>query len=330
MCLLREEKQITTMFNPSNSELMNSQSCKSLARYDIVSMIGRGAGSCVYKIRCLKSGKYAALKVIEKKESFDKIKKRLTNEIEIHISLRHPNVISLYNHFEDDDNYYLLLELCERGDMHTHLKSKGVFSENEIRNFGRQLAEGLLYLHSNNVIHRDLKLCNILLTDDDSIKICDFGLAVKLKTQGEEHDTICGTPNYISPEIINKTPYNHKSDCWALGCILYAFATGNPPFEGKTVKETLKKVQKLDFQLPSNVSPSLKDLLQRLINPDPVARFDMKSVLQHPFFTGQCLPKEISTFSAKILAENKNFANVPDNVLTPYNKQLNAKKNRRE
>lgn len=82
------------------------------------------------------------------------------------------------------------------------------------------------YLHSNKILHRDLKLGNILLVDDDTIKICDFGLAVQLKDLTEERDTLCGTPNYISPEILNRTPYSIKVDYWAFGCILYALATG--------------------------------------------------------------------------------------------------------
>ena len=267
------------------SELLNSQSCKSLARYDIVSMIGRSSGSCVYKIRCLKTGKFAALKVIEKStDSFEKTKRRLSNETDIHVTLQHPNVLRLYNHFEDNDNYYLLLELCERGDLSSYLKSTGPLSEDKIRKIGREIAEGIRYLHSNRVLHRDLKLCNILIADDGAVKICDFGLAVKLKDDSEERETLCGTPNYISPEIVNKHSYNQKADCWAFGCILYALATGNPPFEGRTVKETLQKIQQFNFKLPQKLSPQFKDLLQSLISPDTSKRLDSTKICQHPFF----------------------------------------------
>ena len=278
------------------TDLLSSQSCKTLSRYEIASMIGRGAGSCVYKIRCLKTGKYAALKVIEKKpQGLDKLQKRIYNEIELHLSTKHQNIIKLYNHFEDNENFYIVLELCVRGDLHTYLRSTGPLPESQIRELGLQLAKGLHYLHSNKIIHRDLKLCNVLLTEDDVVKICDFGLAVKLRMAGEEHDTICGTPNYISPEMVNKTSYNEKSDCWAFGCILYAMATGSPPFEGRSIKETLMKVQKGEFQFPKHITPELRDLLENLIQHDPVLRFDMDQVLQHPFFTQKSLkPKKVT------------------------------------
>lgn len=92
------------------------------------------------------------------------------------------------------------------------------------------------YLHKNKILHRDLKLGNILLNDDDTIKICDFGLAVQLEDLEEERETLCGTPNYISPEILNRTPYSFKIDYWAFGCILFALITGQPPFESRSVR----------------------------------------------------------------------------------------------
>lgn len=93
-----------------------------------------------------------------------------------------------------------------------------------------ELALGLKYLHDRSIIHRDLKLGNILLANDHTVKICDFGLAAKLTHTESEKNTICGTPNYISPEILNKQPYGMKIDCWSFGCVLYALVKGHPPF----------------------------------------------------------------------------------------------------
>ena len=151
---------------------------------------------------------------------------RLKNEIDIHSKLDHPNIIKMYGNFEDDVSHYMILELCEQGELFTYLKSKGCLKDDEITLIGYQLAQALKYLHDKKILHRDLKLGNILIADDITIKLCDFGLAVQLTDLSEERKTLCGTPNYISPEILNMTPYSFKVDYWSFGCILYALATG--------------------------------------------------------------------------------------------------------
>jgi len=269
-----------------SESLQDSQQGHSLAMYVVDSPMGRGAGSFVYKVKNRKTQQYAALKVIEKnKDKAEKIKQRIQNEIEVHSSLEHENLVTLYGHFEDKDNYYLLMEVCEGGELYSLVKKKGRLSEEEIRNYGLQFAKGLKYLHNNHVLHRDLKLSNLLLTDQNILKICDFGLAVKLLDLEEERETLCGTPNYISPEIVKNEPYGIKADTWSYGCILYAMATGNPPFEGNSVKETLTKVQVGGLAIPGDLSPNLQDLLRKLICMDPKARFNIEDVLNHPFFT---------------------------------------------
>lgn len=125
---------------------------------------------------------------------------KLANEVSIHQSLNHSNVVTLVESFEDADNYYLVMELCDQ-ELYQRIKKQRL-TESEIRFYGKQLAEGLQYLHSQNIIHRDIKLGNLLL-QGDVLKIADFGLAVRLADDEEERSTLCGTPNYISPEILN-------------------------------------------------------------------------------------------------------------------------------
>ena len=108
----------------------------------------------------------------------------------------------------------------------------------------RNIASGLCYMQERGIMHRDLKLANILISDDcTQIKIIDFGLAVQLSSLEEERQTLCGTPNYISPEVILNTSYGLSTDLWSLGCILYALLTGTPPFECPTVQDTLLKIK---------------------------------------------------------------------------------------
>ena len=131
-------------------------------------------------------------------------------------------------------------------------------------------------MHEKNIIHRDLKLGNILLCDN-VVKICDFGLAIKLSDSEQERNTLCGTPNYISPEIINREPYGMKIDCWSFGCIIYAVIVGKPPFEQMSVQETLKKVKDEKYlDIPNGISPRLRDLLVNIIDWNRDTRFDIK------------------------------------------------------
>jgi serine/threonine protein kinase len=130
-----------------------------------------------------------------------KLTKRVSNEVEIHWQLRNTSILELYNYFEDSEYVYMIMELCENGNLFQYVKEhpKGRLSEEETRGILLQLIHGLQYLHSNGIIHRDLKLSNLLLNSKFELKIADFGLAVKLKDPLGEQKTMCGTPNYISP-----------------------------------------------------------------------------------------------------------------------------------
>lgn len=134
-------------------------------------------------------------------------------------------------------------------------------------------------------MHRDLKLSNILITEavPKVLKIIDFGLAVQLQDFDEERQTLCGTPNYISPEVIQNKPYGLQTDLWSLGCIMYALITGTPPFECSTVQDTLVRIKSGKFKLPSNISPEACDLIQNLLTQDPKIRMHIEDVLSHKF-----------------------------------------------
>ena len=193
------------MEQDSNSEIKN---------YEILRPLGQGAYSTVYHVRHRASGSEYAMKIVDKKQlSHSNLNRRLKNEITLQSSLNHPSIVKLYNSFFDEDLIYLVLELCSGGELYTQIKEEGRLSEDDTKHLCSQIVEGLIYLHSLGILHRDLKLGNLLLSEDrTSVKIGDFGLAVKLKNFSEERNTLCGTPNYISPEIINRQPYGLASD----------------------------------------------------------------------------------------------------------------------
>lgn len=148
-----------------------------------------------------------------------------------------------------------------------------------------QIMKGMLYLHTHGILHRDLTLSNLLLTSNMNIKIADFGLATQLKLPNEKHFTMCGTPNYISPEVATRSAHGLESDVWSLGCMFYAFLMGRPPFDTDTVKHTLSKVVLGDYEMPTHVSLEAQDLIHQLLQKDPALRPSLSAVLDHPFMT---------------------------------------------
>eukprot|EP00357_Protocruzia_adherens_P017024 CAMPEP_0114975628 /NCGR_PEP_ID=MMETSP0216-20121206/2213_1 /TAXON_ID=223996 /ORGANISM="Protocruzia adherens, Strain Boccale" /LENGTH=695 /DNA_ID=CAMNT_0002336447 /DNA_START=23 /DNA_END=2110 /DNA_ORIENTATION=+ len=281
----------------------------SLADYEVLTPLGRGAHSYVYEVRCRRTDRKFGLKVIDKQKlKQQKLTRRLIDEIEIHSELKHGSVVELYHFFEDTESVYMLLDLCKGGELYTYIKQKGKLDEEETREFMMQLILGLKYLHAKGILHRDLKLGNLLLTEDYNLKICDFGLAVKLLSFDEERETLCGTPNYISPEVVRRDPYGLSSDLWSFGCILYACLIGSPPFESPSVQNTLMKVKKGEFNLPDDLSDASKDLINRLILTDPSQRITIDEILEHEFFNSTCNSAR-SYFGAVALKENNMILN---------------------
>jgi polo-like kinase 4 len=179
--------------------------------YFLGPQIGKGAFGQVYQASLSRAGNRSnnnvkfAIKIIDKQLVMtSELVQRVKNEVSIHSTLDHPNILRLFHFFEDDRNVYLVMELAEQGELYKILKKKvnfggGPFDEEQVAKYTRDIVSGLVYLHSQGIIHRDLKLSNILLTSDDTAKIADFGLAVRQSNPYNEQKTLCGTPNYLPP-----------------------------------------------------------------------------------------------------------------------------------
>ncbi|KAI8591672.1 hypothetical protein BDZ88DRAFT_487338 [Geranomyces variabilis] len=260
-----------------------------IENYEIGEMLGRGGFGLVHRAVSKSAGTYGrevAIKMIDKRlMKAANMTRRVANEVEVHWQLHHPSILELYNYFEDNSYVYLVMEICQNGELYQYIHHrKCPLTEPEARGVVAQVVRGLLYLHAHGIIHRDLKLSNLLLTENLDVKIADFGLAVKLNELDGEQKTMCGTPNYISPEIISRLPYGLTSDVWSLGCMVVTLLTGKPPFESKAVKSTLDKVTRVEYTLPANLSTDVKDLVHRLLQKDPKKRLALTKVLNHPFF----------------------------------------------
>ncbi|VTJ60459.1 Hypothetical predicted protein [Marmota monax] len=255
--------------------------------FKVGNLLGKGSFAGVYRAESIHTGLEVAIKMIDKKAMYKAgMVQRVQNEVKIHCQLKHPSILELYNYFEDNNYVYLVLEMCHNGEMNRYLKNRmKPFSENEARHFMHQIITGMLYLHSHGILHRDLTLSNLLLTRNMNIKIADFGLATQLTMPHEKHYTLCGTPNYISPEIATRSAHGLESDVWSLGCMFYTLLIGRPPFDTDTVKNTLNKVVLADYEMPTFLSREAKDLIHQLLRRNPADRLSLSSILDHPFMS---------------------------------------------
>jgi len=197
--------------------------------YHVLELIGEGSFGKVYKGRKRYSGLIVALKFIPKSNRTEKELRSLQREIEIMRNLKHKNIVSLLDSFETDSEVCVVIEYAE-GELFQILEDDQKLPEEQVRKIAAQLCEALYYLHSHRILHRDMKPQNILLTKGGCVKLCDFGFARAMSFQTLVLTSIKGTPLYMSPELVEEKPYNHTSDLWSLGCILYELYFGSPPF----------------------------------------------------------------------------------------------------
>ena len=259
-------------------------------------LLGKGGFAKCYEFINQETEHSSAAKVIPKKSLVkSRAKQKLISEIKIHKSLHHVNIVEFEHYFEDSENVYLLIEICHNQTLNELLKRRKKLTELEVQCYALQIIKALKYLHSHRVIHRDLKLGNLFISEKMEIKVGDFGLATKLEFDGERKRTVCGTPNYIAPEILEgKTGHSFEVDVWSLGVIMYTLIIGKPPFETNNVKETYKRIKMGNYSFPENavISEPAKDLIQSILVLDPHKRPKLDDILNHDFFhIGISIPK---------------------------------------
>lgn len=262
-----------------------------LEDFEIGKPLGWGRFGKVYVAREKTTQWIVALKVIHKtKLETVRSKMQVRREIEIQGNLRHPNIIRMHGYFYDDDKIYLILEYAFHGELYRHLNDKGRFSERESAELLLQAVNACVLLHSKNIIHRDLKLENIMVAKNGDIKIGDFGWSVHAPTS--RRDTFCGTPGYVAPEIAMKQPYDEKVDVWSIGVLLYEFLVGNPPFDAPSQDATFNRIVSVDLKFPSDpsIADDARDLIRKFLVRKPSLRIPLKDVANHPWVL-RCLSK---------------------------------------
>lgn len=258
--------------------------------------LGKGGFARCYEITDMDTNEVFAGKVVPKSLLMKPHQKeKMSTEIAIHKSLDNPHVVGFHGFFEDDDFVFVVLEICRRRSLLELHKRRKAVTEPEARYFMRQTIQGVHYLHNNRVIHRDLKLGNLFLNDDMEVKIGDFGLATKIEFDGERKKTLCGTPNYIAPEVLCKKGHSFEVDVWSLGCILYTLLVGKPPFETSCLKETYVRIKKNEYTIPRHINPVAAALIRRTLHADPTLRPSVSDLLADEFFTSGYVPLRLPT-----------------------------------
>ncbi|XP_054757907.2 testis-specific serine/threonine-protein kinase 1-like [Lytechinus pictus] len=266
--------------------------------YTLGLMLGEGSYAAVYSCQLSNNRGKCAIKIINRKKApKDFLEKFLPREIKILSKVQHRNIVKCFEIFDTGNKVYMVLELAGHGDMLEYIKLRRSLTEEKARSFFRQMVDGVAYLHSLNVVHRDLKCENILLDAANTIKISDFGFARFMEPQ-DLSKTYCGSAAYAAPEILKGNMYNGKAyDVWSLGIILYIMVCGTMPFDDSNIKRMIKDQmdQRLCFTKKKELTLLFKDIILAVLQPAAERRLKVNDILNHPWMQDGCNFKPVTT-----------------------------------
>ena len=262
-------------------------------KYDFINEnkkpIGKGAFGEVWKVIHENSKKVYCVKILSKRDIFEqKLINQINKEISIMYNINHPYSVKLVNHFEDNEKLYLIMELAPNGNLYNLIqnnKKENVKNMILIKKLIVESIEIIKYLHSKNIVYRDIKPENLLLDNDFNIKLCDYGWATYF-TPGKFLTVYCGTPEYVSPEVIKKYPYNEKVDIWGLGVLIFELVFGYAPFSSTFNEERFNNIKSGKINWPKVLDDEykdLKDLIEKILKVDPKERISLDEIENHPW-----------------------------------------------
>uniref|UniRef100_A0A1I7UWA5 Serine/threonine-protein kinase par-1 n=1 Tax=Caenorhabditis tropicalis TaxID=1561998 RepID=A0A1I7UWA5_9PELO len=284
------EYELTSSSSHARSTGQSGMSSRSAARrsdqdvhvgkYKLLKTIGKGNFAKVKLAKHVITGHEVAIKIIDKTALNPSSLQKLFREVKIMKQLDHPNIVKLYQVMETEQTLYLVLEYASGGEVFDYLVAHGRMKEKEARAKFRQIVSAVQYLHSKNIIHRDLKAENLLLDQDMNIKIADFGFSNTFSL-GNKLDTFCGSPPYAAPELFSGKKYDGPEvDVWSLGVILYTLVSGSLPFDGQNLKELRERVLRGKYRIPFYMSTDCENLLKKFLVINPQRRSSLDNIMK--------------------------------------------------
>ena len=257
-------------------------------------LLGRGSFGEVLLVRLKATKKVYAMKVLDKK--LLKLKKQQTHtktERDLMVKINSPFIVNIKSAFQDENNLYLVSEFMQGGDMFFHMHDGQIiiFGNEKTKFYITELVLALEFLHKNNMVYRDLKPENILLDAKGHVKLTDFGLSKILEDEDDKAYTICGTPQYLAPEVLLKQGYDKTVDWWSLGCVMYEMLVGRLPFPIKRGVKLSMRIYEKKLEFPKSVQKNARDLIEKLLIVNPKQRLGVgptgsEDIKNHPFFDG--------------------------------------------
>lgn len=281
-----KQQPVNNTYNTQGKLKIEPRSSFTIDDFEIGRPLGKGKFGNVYLAREVQTRFMVALKVLFKSQLQEaNVEHQLRREIEIQAHMSHPNILRLYGYFYDEKKVYLVLEYAPKGELYKDLKKKGKYSEPVAANYIKQMAEALKYCHRKHVIHRDIKPENLLLGLHNELKIADFGWSVH--APNKRRQTMCGTLDYLPPEMVEGKGHDFKADLWSLGVLCYEFLVGNPPFEASGHSATYKRISAVEYNFPSHVSQKARHLIDLLLKYEPNERAHLDNIINHPWIVEQ-------------------------------------------
>ncbi|XP_057778562.1 CBL-interacting serine/threonine-protein kinase 9 [Salvia miltiorrhiza] len=263
-----------------------------VGKYHLGRTLGQGSFAKVKFATHTQTGDRVAIKIIQRQQVLHhKMVEQIKREISTMKMIKHPNVVNLVEVMASKTKIYIVLEYVDGGELFDKIAKYGKLKENAARRYFQQLINAVDYCHSRGVYHRDLKPENLLLDSFGTLKVSDFGLSafskqvrVSCSMTGLLH-TACGTPNYVAPEVLTDKGYDGTSaDVWSCGVILFVLMAGYLPFDEPNLMALYRKIQRAEFFFPSWFSSGAKDVIKRILDPNPLTRMSIPEILEHEWF----------------------------------------------